>query len=208
MLPEVMPQVIDAITQDVRHDSVSVCNNAAWCAGEIAMQQGEQWCTTPFLILADIDYAGAAMEPYIQPLMERLVPLLLSPKAVRSLTENAAVTIGRLALVCPALVAPHLGAFIKNWCDALAEIKDNEEKDSAFRGICQAIRSNPSGVAEHFGSFLNALVRWRTPSQELGTMFQSILQGLKEMSGAQQWDMQMQQLPPLISQRLRENYGV
>lgn len=80
--------------------------------------------------------------------MERLIPLLLNARVVRSLTENAAVTIGRLALVCPQHVAPHLGVFIKPWCDALAEIKDNDEKDSAFQGICLAIQANPAGVAE------------------------------------------------------------
>mgnify|MGYP001594660372 CR=1 FL=1 len=32
-------------------------------------------------------------------------------------------------------------------CTALAEIKDNEEKDSAFRGICAAIQLNPNGVS-------------------------------------------------------------
>lgn len=41
LLPEVMPQVVTAITASVPPDSVSVCNNAAWCAGEIAMKQGK-----------------------------------------------------------------------------------------------------------------------------------------------------------------------
>lgn len=125
-----MPLVIDAITPDVRQEYISVCNNAAWCAGEIALKH------------------GAAMSDYVAPLMERLIPLLLNSRVVRSLTENAAVTIGRLALVCPQTVAPHLGVFIKPWCDALAEIKDNDEKDSAFQGICLAIQANPAGVAE------------------------------------------------------------
>lgn len=125
-----MPQVVGAISAEVRSEFVSVCNNAAWCAGEIALKH------------------GPAMTEYAQSMMERLVPLLLSQKAARSLTENAAVTIGRLSLVCPEYVAPHLGMFIREWCNALAEIKDNDEKDSAFRGICLAIQSNPAGVAE------------------------------------------------------------
>jgi hypothetical protein len=125
-----MPEVIGAISVDVKTEYISVCNNAAWCAGEISLKH------------------QAAMEPYVQPLMERLVPLLLNAKVARSLTENAAVTIGRLALVCPQQVAPALNVFVKHWCDALAEIKDNDEKDSAFRGICMAIQSNPGGVTE------------------------------------------------------------
>jgi transportin-1 len=57
----------------------------------------------------------AEMEPYVAPLIERLVPILLSPKTVRSLSENSAVTIGRLGAVCPTLVAPHLEVFISAW---------------------------------------------------------------------------------------------
>lgn len=31
-------------------------------------------------------------------------------------------------------------------CEALWEIKDNEEKDSAFRGFCSLIEVNPQGI--------------------------------------------------------------
>ena len=79
--------------------------------------------------------------------MGRLVPVLLSPKAARSLAENSAVTIGRLGLVCPQQVAPHLHIFVRHWCNSLAEIKDNDEKDSAFKGICLVIQANPNGLS-------------------------------------------------------------
>ena len=88
------------------------------------------------------------MQPFVEPLMAKLVPILLHPKALRSLNENSAVTIGRLGLVCPDVVAPHLEVFVSSWCGALAEIKDNDEKDSAFRGICMVIKSNPNGLAK------------------------------------------------------------
>lgn len=128
-LGQFMPVLISHIEVEPRLAEVSVCNNAAWAAGEIALQ------------------AGADMEQWAQPLMERLVPILLNKKSPRSLTENSAVTIGRLAIVCPQLVAPHLQVFVGDWCHALADIKDNEEKDSAFRGICSAIQVNPNGLS-------------------------------------------------------------
>lgn len=93
-----MPGLIAHIEVEPRAAEVSVCNNAAWAAGEIALQ------------------AGPDMEQWVQPLMERIVPVLLSTKAARSLTENSAVTIGRLAIVCPAIVAPHLHVFVSAWC--------------------------------------------------------------------------------------------
>lgn len=79
------------------------------------------------------------------------------------------MTIGRLALVQPDVVSPHLEVFAQPWwvswsssslstncgfiwsdyrCQALSEIKDNDEKDSAFRGFCGLIERNPSGIAK------------------------------------------------------------
>ena len=131
IVPQIMPSVIEQIVVEPPQDCVSVCNNAAWAVGEIALQ-----------------YNGDAtvLEPFVPALIQRLVPILLNPKSPKSLSENAAVTIGRLGLVCPALVAPDLGTFSQAWCTALWEIKDNEEKDSAFRGFCMMISANPSGL--------------------------------------------------------------
>ncbi|BGP52980.1 hypothetical protein JCM8202_004064 [Rhodotorula sphaerocarpa] len=185
-----MPVLISHIQSEPRLAEVSVCNNAAWAAGEIALQ------------------AGSDMEPWVNPLMERLVPILLSSKAARSLTENSAVTIGRLAIVCPQLVAPHLEVFVSAWCQALADIKDNDEKESAFRGICAAIQVNPGGISAAFGYFLNAVARWTRPSDQLNEMFKTILVAFKGMSEGPAWDAQLAHLPPIIVQRLRERYGV
>ena len=79
-------------------------------------------------------------------LISRLIPILLHPKAPRSLHENAAVSIGRIGLMHPAMVAPHLAEFAQAWCQALHDIRDNEEKDSAFRGLCQLVQVNPAGI--------------------------------------------------------------
>lgn len=41
-----------------------------------------------------------------------------------------------------------LQQFIRPWCTSLRNIRDNEEKDSAFRGICMMIGVNPAGVVQ------------------------------------------------------------
>ena len=48
----------------------------------------------------------------------------------------------------PTLVAPLLPEFAQAWCQALYEIRDNEEKDSAFRGLCTLVQTNPAGIAK------------------------------------------------------------
>ena len=96
---------------------------------------------------------------WVIPLISRLIPILLHPKAPRSLHENAAVSIGRIGLMHPALVAPHLPEFSQAWCQALYEIRDNEEKDSAFRGLCTMVQVYPAGITK--ASFNLGLFRFR-----------------------------------------------
>lgn len=171
-LPSIMPELINQIEEVPKLDAVSVCNNASWSAGEIALQYGNA---------SDSTSSGEGMaaprqelEQWVNPLIERLIPVLLNPKSAKSLSENAAVTIGRLGLVVPDMVAPHLEVFLESWCQALWDIKDNDEKDSAFRGLCKMIQQNPNGAAKGFMYFCNAVVRWTTPSQELNDMFASV----------------------------------
>jgi len=188
-LPQILPEIVNQLSPEPRVEMVSATNNAAWSVGEIALRHGPDFT------------------PWVLPLIERLVPILLNPKCPRSLHENAAVTIGRIGLVHADLVAPHLEHFAQNWCQALFEIKDNDEKDSAFRGFCALVQRNPNGIAKSFLWFCNAVVRWNTPSQELNEMFGAILQGLKEMSGPA-WAAQVGQFPVSIQERLRERYNV
>ena len=63
------------------------------------------------------------------------------PNTPKTLLENTAITIGRMGFVCPAEVAPSLNNFVRPWCTSLRNIRDNDEKDSAFRGMCQVIDS-------------------------------------------------------------------
>lgn len=187
-----MPRLINHIEVEPRAAEISVSNNAAWAAGEIAMQ---------------LQSSSADMEPWVQPVMSKVVPVLLSPKAARSLIENSAVTIGRLALVCPAQVGQHLEVFASAWCTALADIKDNEEKDSAFRGMCSAIQHNPAGLAPAFAHFLNAVARWTRPSPQLNEMFRTILHAFRQQAGPS-WDQQLGHLPAPIVTRLKERYQI
>uniref|UniRef100_A0A8C5JA41 TNPO2 protein n=1 Tax=Junco hyemalis TaxID=40217 RepID=A0A8C5JA41_JUNHY len=112
---------------------ISVCNNATWAIGEICMQMGSE------------------MQPYVPMVLQNLVEIINRPNTPKTLLENTAITIGRLGFVCPQEVAPMLQQFIRPWCTSLRNIRDNEEKDSAFRGICVMIGVNPGGVPKPGG---------------------------------------------------------
>jgi len=189
-LPQILPLVITMIDPQVDSAMSSACNNAAWSAGEIALQWREE------------------IQPYIAPLMQRLVPLLNNERlALKALHENAAITIGRLGLVCPLEVAPHLKHFLQMWCASLATIRDNLEKESAFMGMCRMLEANPGGIGNDLLLFCDAVVRWNKPSVDLNAYFRKVLHGFKQLAGAN-WDQFVNNptVPVYIRDRLRERY--
>ena len=118
-----IPQFMPILAQNLFTEHISVCNNATWAAGEISVK------------------LGADMKPYVQMLLNPLVIIINRPNTPKTLLENTAITIGRMGFVCPAEVAPSLNNFVRPWCTSLRNIRDNDEKDSAFRGMCQVIDS-------------------------------------------------------------------
>ncbi|PIO58403.1 HEAT repeat protein, partial [Teladorsagia circumcincta] len=107
---------------------ISVCNNAIWAFGEMSLKM------------------GAEMRQYVLSILPHLIRVMNQKDGQRTLLENTAITIGRLGTYCAEEVAPHLVTFIRPACFSLRNIRDNAEKESAFRGICYMINLNPSGV--------------------------------------------------------------
>ncbi|KAF5357352.1 hypothetical protein D9758_005925 [Tetrapyrgos nigripes] len=191
-MPGIMNELTLQLDPEPKVEFISASNNAAWSVGEVALRYGRD---------------DPEFQQWVNPLIARLIPILLHPKAPRSLHENAAVSIGRIGLMHPTLVAPHLPEFAQAWCQALYEIRDNEEKDSAFRGFCTMVQANPAGIAKSLLWFCNSIVRWNNPSPELNEMFRTILQGFKQHD-EQGWAAGVSTFPPVIQERLATRYGV
>ncbi|XP_078740908.1 transportin-1-like [Lampetra fluviatilis] len=169
---------------------ISVCNNAIWAIGEISIQM------------------GLDMQPYVALVLGQLIDIINRPNTPKTLLENTAITIGRLGYVCPQEVAPNLQQFIRPWCTSLRNIRDNEEKDSAFRGICTMIGVNPSGVVQDFIFFCDAVASWINPKDDLREMFYKILHGFKNQVGEENWRRFSDQFPPPLKDRLSLYYGM
>uniref|UniRef100_A0A8C2AZZ4 Transportin-1 n=1 Tax=Cyprinus carpio TaxID=7962 RepID=A0A8C2AZZ4_CYPCA len=169
---------------------ISVCNNATWAIGEISIQMGSE------------------MQPYVPMVLQQLVEIINRPNTPKTLLENTAITIGRLGYVCPQEVAPMLQQFIRPWCTSLRNIRDNEEKDSAFRGICTMITVNPGGVVQDFIFFCDAVASWINPKDDLREMFYKILHGFKNQVGDENWRRFSDQFPLALKERLAAFYGV
>nr|CAD7441194.1 unnamed protein product [Timema bartmani] len=103
-----------------------------------------------------------------------------------------------------------LFTFLVDWyrCTSLRNIRDNEEKDSAFRGMCQMITVNPAGVVAEFIFFCDAVASWVSPKPDLKEMFTKILHGFKNQVGEENWKRFADQFPLLLKERLTSMYGV
>lgn len=93
-------------------------------------------------------------------------------------------------------------------CTSLRNIRDNEEKDSAFRGICTMISVNPGGVVQDFIFFCDAVASWVNPKDDLRDMFYKIFHGFKNQVGEENWRRFSDQFPMPLKERLATFYGV
>lgn len=177
--------------QNLNPELISVCNNATWAIGEIS-----------------IKLEGDEMRPYIPLVLNQLMIIINKTNAPKTLLENTAITIGRLGYVCPQDVAPMLQQFVRQWCSSLRNIRDNEEKDSAFRGMCHMIAVNPGGIVQDFIFFCDAVASWAAPKDDLKEMFTKILHGFKNQVGEENWKRFVDQFPAQLQERMSTMYNV
>lgn len=70
--------------------------------------------------------------------------------------------LGALKKICKEPLFIHkLFSKLLNRCTSLRNIRDNEEKDSAFRGICGMIGVNPGGVVQVSLVIMNLMLYWK-----------------------------------------------
>jgi len=181
---------IPILGQNLNPELISVCNNATWAIGEISIKLGEE------------------MRPYIALVLAQLIVIINKPNTPKTLLENTAITIGRLGYVCPHDVAPMLHQFVRQWCMSLRNIRDNDEKDSAFRGMCQMITVNPAGIVQEFIFFCDAVASWVNPKDDLKEVFTKILHSFKTQVGEENWKRFADQFPAQLHERLFTMYGV
>lgn len=92
---------------------------------------------------------------------------MTKPGLNRNLLENTAITLGRIGLVASDIVAPHLEEFVVPWCLSLRNIRDDVEKDSAFRGMCMMIKKNTNGALKSLVYVCDAIASWYYPQDDL-----------------------------------------
>lgn len=194
-------EFIPILSNNLYPDFISVCNNASWALGEIAVKVRTLYtlamfllslvlsCLVPSLVLTSrylshflfrypsslLDkmlmifswQLGPDMTSFVAPAVRQLIQIMTKASLNRNLLENTAITLGRLGLVAPDIVAPHLEEFVVPWCLSLRNIRDDVEKDSAFRGMCMMIKTNPNGVLKGLVYVCDAIASWYYPANDL-----------------------------------------
>jgi len=184
-----LDRYVPILMENFHPEHISSCNNAVWAIGEIAVR------------------VGGNMQPLIKPLMGKLIQLMNS-HSPRSLVENVAITIGRLGLVCPQDVAPYLPEFIQPWCHSLRSVRDDSEKDSAFKGLCTVIAINQQAAVEHVSAIADAITSWEHPRDDLAQAFGQILHSLKAAHSPDRWQTVYMSWPPGVREFLSQRYRI
>ena len=155
----IMPDIVSQITPDIELQNVS--NNAIWACGEISC------------------HLGVKIEPWASIILPRLLEILFKDNLAVALRENAAMTIGRLGLAAPEVLAPSLDDFASKFCIILRGARGNDEKDTAFQGFCHIVQRNPNGLIKHIANFTLTIAKYEDPSPQLMDMFKKVMHCIK-----------------------------
>ena len=132
-----------------QHNAIAVCTNACWALGEIAMTSTQSEAGAP---------QRQALQAHLPQISQKLVKLLSKQKLNRSLAQNLACTMGRVALASPGCINDaQLQAIMKQWCVSLRFVKDADERESAYRGFCSVLPVSIKAVTDNFPFLCSAI---------------------------------------------------
>ncbi|XP_018440559.1 transportin-1 isoform X2 [Raphanus sativus] len=167
------------LSANLIRENLSVANNACWAIGELAVKVRQE------------------VSPIVTNVVSSLGLILQHGEAVnKSLVENSAITLGRLAWIRPDLVAPHMEHFMKPW------VRDDIEKEDAFRGLCAVVKVNPSGGVSSLVFICIAIASWHEiRSEDVKNEVSQVLNGYKQLLG-NSWAECLSALEPPVKERL------
>lgn len=232
----VHPRLQDIIPIINRHivqftsSSVSVCNNATWALGEICVNLHKMALKSKNLNLGEIEnhdynfgqnngpnkndnqFVPEILKNEIRTVMQYLCQINDIPDMEKTLLENTSITIGRLGLLCPLECSDFISDFIKNWCNSLKGILENDEKYTSFLGLVFMLYYNPNILindSDNLVLFCMAVVSWNSPPNDLYSYFQNILNNVVSNLESNRWNtIKNMYMQPIVAERLRLYYKI
>ena len=188
-LVDLLEHFVPMLVQSVEPVSTAASNNACWALGEVTFSMNDR------------------MSPYAPSMLEALLPVLQANRISQNVSDNAAITLGRLANACPDVVAHFLPQILVAWCKALSKVRAQPEKAMAFQGLCFVVSKNPEAALPVFGNLCLAIGSWgfKAPD-ELKQIFHELFKNFHQLKPGE-WDQFMGSLDPALLDVLRQ-YGV
>jgi transportin-1 len=145
-LPEILKILVaqlevSQVIVDAEETGYSVINNACWSVGEISMRHRE------------------GMQPYVEPLLQKIATILFNEKVPESLNENAAIALGRLGLGSSQLLAVHLAQIAPPFLRAIKNVMWTDEKGHALTGFMRIILANPPAMEQSLLEFFSEMAK-------------------------------------------------
>ncbi|GEQ71070.1 hypothetical protein JCM33374_g4751 [Metschnikowia sp. JCM 33374] len=183
------------------YETFPVTNNAIWAFGEIAIRAHPD-----------------SFKQYIPNIANLLIPLLNSTNTQQTVLENAAICLGRMGIPGGAEYIGHrLPEFIYSWCSQMMYVLENEEKESAFVGMIEMLKTNPDAGVGGLGNqqgrknlavFISCIGNYFEPSEKLKELFFQTLMSYKGVIGSA-WESQILSLIDNDTRGfLQSTYGV
>ncbi|KAI0167354.1 armadillo-type protein [Pestalotiopsis sp. NC0098] len=195
ILPVLLRQLdLSDILDEEIESGFSVVNNACWSAGEIAIQWRE------------------GLAPFVPDLFRRLVEIIVDPNIPKSVSENAAIALGRLGLGNAGLLAPEVATWAEEFLNAMDEVDPSDEKATAFRGFTAIVEQNPMAMEKSLLHFFTSIARYRDlklrsdAKHGLHDDFQKIINVYRGL--IPQFNDFVNQMQPQDRQALSANYGL
>lgn len=167
-----------------------VCKNAAWVIGKL---------TTVM---------GADIRPFVLEVLEFFTAILKNPMISRTIHQTVSVSLCTICCACPDITLNDSETVLKTCCLSLRGLKDSDEKDLAFRGLCHMIVRHPDFCQNHFVYFCDAVASWNCLNPGLKEIVRNILVSFKEQCGDGIWTQFYSQFPDLLKVQIFNLYGV
>ncbi|KAK9422170.1 putative Importin N-terminal domain-containing protein [Seiridium unicorne] len=195
IFPVLLKQLdLENILDEEVESGFSVVNNACWSIGEIAIQWGD------------------GLAPFVPELFRRLVDIIVDPNIPKSVTENAAIALGRLGLGNAALLAPQLANWAEEFLNSMDEVDPSDEKATAFRGFTAIVEQNPMAMEKSLLHFFTSIARYRDLKLRSDTksgLHEDFLKTINIYRGLMpQFNDFVGQMQPQDQQALSTNYGL
>lgn len=183
-------EYIPIIVRNLDEHTDGVCNNAAWVIGKLCSVMGQ------------------SIQPYLPDILAAFVHILKNPAVARTMHKTVAIAMCTIFFVCPDVTVAEMDVVLKNCCMLIRNVRDSDEKDIAFRGLCEVVCRNPGFCKNYFIYFCDAAASWVNLRVDLKQIIRNVFVSFKQQFGEENWAQFYVQFPEPLQVKLHDLYGV